>query len=142
MHMGKPVGSGKRRGGGVTTRRYKSVGLDGAEYQAHRLIWKYVHGEEPDYIDHINGDKHDNRIENLRNVDNAENLRNRAVSRNNNSGVMGVIWQKKIGRWVAYMHVKGKYKHIGCHTDFFEAVCARKSAERKHGFHINHGRAA
>lgn len=53
---------------------YVRLGLDYVEYQAHRVIWKMHYGTEPDIIDHINGIRHDNRIENLQELSNRENV--------------------------------------------------------------------
>ena len=62
-------------------------------YYAHRVIWAICHGKWPTaQIDHINGDRHDNKIKNLRSVSNAENMRNRKTSEVNTTGVMGVYW--------------------------------------------------
>lgn len=52
---------------------YVAIGLDYAEYKAHRLVWKWHHGSDPEILDHVNGVRHDNRIENLEEVTNREN---------------------------------------------------------------------
>jgi hypothetical protein len=70
---------------------YISVGFNNKAYLAHRLIWRFVYGEWPEFeIDHINGDKADNRIENLRACTTAENRRNMPVRRNKTSRYSGV----------------------------------------------------
>lgn len=107
----------------------------GKSMPAHRIIWEMVYGECPDVIDHINGDKHDNRLVNLRNVDRAENMRNRKLNKRNKSGINGVSTRKD-GKWLVVIRTK----YIGLFDNFFEACCARKSAEYKAGFHENHGR--
>ena len=109
-------------------------------YFAHRVIWAIVHNEWPEQIDHINGVKDDNRIENLRSVSNAENGKNKKRQSNNASGVCGVYWHNRDSKWVAQIKFGGKKKHLGYFTDFDDAVAARKTAEVKHGFHPNHGR--
>ena len=65
---------------------YTRIGIKGRKYLAHRLAWFFVHGETPDTIDHINGEKSDNRIANLRNVTQAQNLLNK-------KGKRGVYWK-------------------------------------------------
>lgn len=109
---------------------------------AHRVIWKLVYGSEPDQIDHINGIRSDNRLENLRNVSPQENQRNCVRQRNNVSGATGVIWNKQARKWHSKIVVNGKELHLGFFVDFEAAVAARKNAEVKYNFHANHGRAA
>ena len=104
----------------------------------HRLIWMLVFGEEPNCIDHINGNTTDNRLCNLRNVDPTGNARNTKVNRLNRSGLMGVSWYHG-KKWVAYIGKKPR-THLGYSTDFFEACCLRKSAEARMLYHPNHGK--
>lgn len=109
---------------------------------AHRIIWLYVHGEWPEEdIDHINGDPSDNRIENLRTVSRAENLKNQKHCSNNKSGVMGVSWFKPAQKWVAKIGDSSKAENLlGYFNNFDDAVAARKQAEIDRGYHANHGR--
>lgn len=109
-------------------------------YFAHRVIWAITYDEWPDHIDHVNGIRSDNRIENLRSVSQAENNRNQKRRSTNTSGVCGVSWCKRDGKWVARITSNGKYKCLGYFDDFDDAVSARKAAEEKYGFHRNHGR--
>jgi len=128
--------AGRREGNG-----YRYLGIDGKSYLEHRLVWVYVHGEQPkEQIDHINGIKDDNRISNLRAATALDNVTNRPITKRSKSGVMGVRWIKDIGKWEAAVFLNRKKNTLGYYLDFFEAVCARKSAERKMGFHANHGR--
>jgi len=98
-----------------------------------------IYGHEPKEIDHINSDGLDNRLINLRNVDHLENGKNQKMKSNNISGVTGVSWNKKRSKWHANIGIKKRKIHIGYFFDKFEAVCARKAAEIKYGFHENHG---
>lgn len=119
---------------------YRHGSIMGSNYKAHRVIWRMVTGCAPDQIDHINGNRADNRIENLRDVSLPENARNRQLPVNNTSGVIGVYFWKKgeIEYWVAQVGEKqSKYFQT-----FDDAVAARKAAEIEYGFHGNHGRAA
>lgn len=109
---------------------------------AHRIIWKMVYGTEPDTIDHLNGDKSDNCIKNLRSISQTLNSRNQALRKNNTSGVLGVRWEARLHKWHSRINVNRKTVHLGVYASFDEAVAARKAAEREHGFHPNHGRAA
>lgn len=119
---------------------YKVGDIFDRTYKAHRVIWAIVHNEWPDTIDHINGISDDNRIDNLRSVSQAENLRNAKRPSNNTSGVCGVVWNKAANKWQAQIGTGYKVKNLGLFTDFDEAVAARKTAEIKYGYHENHGR--
>lgn len=90
-------------------------------------------------IDHINHDKTDNRIENLRQVTHSENHKNRKY-RKNTSGCTGVNIYKRTGKWIVTIAIEGVGTNLGYYSDFFEACCVRKSAEVQHGYHLNHGR--
>jgi len=112
-------------------------------YFAHRVIWAIAYDKWPtDQIDHINHDKKDNRIENLREVTNQENHKNLPRSLNNTSGVTGVHWIKQTSKWRAQICVEGSYKNLGYFIEKSEAITVRAAAELKYGFHKNHGEAA
>ena len=118
---------------------YKRVMIDEKLYSAHRLAWLYVYGEFPKHeIDHINHNKGDNRISNLRDVTRGENRKNLANQRHNTSGTTGVAWYKPYKKWVARIRVNGKQKHLGYFDNINEAKIARQKAKIKYGFHINH----
>lgn len=111
-------------------------------YKSHRVAWAVFRGEwPPEEIDHINGDRGDNRIVNLRAVTRLENHRNKKKPKNNTSGVIGVSFRKRDQKWKAQIMVKGKHLHLGCFANKADAIAARKAAEVKYGFHANHGRA-
>jgi hypothetical protein len=122
---------------------YRQGGILGKGYLAHRVIWLFEKGSWPiDQLDHINGDRTDNRMENLREVSNAENAKNMTLSKRNKSGVCGVFWLSHIHKWWASIRVDGANKNLGYFDDFHDACEARKQAERDHGFHPNHGKIA
>ena len=113
----------------------------GEKYSAHRIIWLMAHEEWPDgHIDHINHNRSDNRMHNLRVVTQCENGRNLCKAKNNSSGVTGVPWCKRSRRWKPQITVDGKKIYLGTFTDLSEAVRARKEAEKEYGFHENHGK--
>ena len=119
---------------------YIVIQLCGIKYKAHRLAWFYVHGVWPkDQIDHINHIRDDNRLSNLREATNKSNGKNQSMYPNNTSGITGVARFRK-NRWQAYITNNGKLFPLGKYKDKFDAVCARKSAENKYGFHENHGK--
>lgn len=127
--------------GNITPRGYSQVGLLGRLFKAHRLAWCIYYGDWPSaQIDHINGNKCDNRIANLRDVSQTENCRNTAMSKNNTSGLRGVYWKAAINKWTASICIDGKQRHIGVYTSKDEAHAARVEAERSCGYHPNHGR--
>tara|TARA_R110000803_G_C11769737_1_gene295092 strand:- start:44 stop:541 length:498 start_codon:yes stop_codon:yes gene_type:complete len=122
---------------------YIAIRIDGTNYRAHRLAFLYVVGElPPEEVDHINGVRTDNTWNNLRAVSRQENGLNQKRSSANTSGVPGVCFKKNLQKWRAQAHYKGRYIEFGLFVDWFDAVCARKSAENTLGFHKNHGRTA
>lgn len=126
--------------GCITPSGYIRIGINNKEYMAHRLVWLIHYGEFPKAeLDHINHLGLDNRIENLRNVSHKENGKNQKKRQNNKSGVMGVSWDKRAGKWAANIYDKKKHIYLGIYADWFDAVCARKSAQVKYNFHPNHG---
>jgi len=113
---------------------YLVAGLGGVNWRVHRIIWKMVHGTEPDEIDHKNRDRSDNRLANLRPATSAENKRN-TVTR---SRVGRVSAHKGVslnwGKWAARIHVRGKTICLGTFDSELDAAAAYVSAaERYHG---------
>lgn len=121
---------------------YVVVTLKGRQYLAHRLIWFLQFGYFPAQLDHINGNRRDNRLINLREVSVAENNRNMCRRKDNASGCTGVDFERGVQKWRAQIAVRGKDICLGRFNDFADAVTARKAAERQYGFHENHGRPA
>lgn len=107
--------------------------------RAHVVAWMISYGVKPILIDHINGDRSDNRLSNPRNVDATGNSRNTARQARNRSGSTGVR-QRPNGKWEANIGIAGRFKFIGHFETFAEASDARKRAAAEHGFHDNHGR--
>lgn len=120
----------------ATTNGYKVGRIRGRNFMAHVAAWAYMHGEWPDGdIDHINGDRSDNRIENLRVVSRSENLRNKGLCARNKSGEIGIYWGKDRNKW----RVELSGKKIGSFDTMDDAIVARDKAKIDLGFHPNHG---
>jgi hypothetical protein len=120
---------------------YFRVSLDGVKQLAHRVAWAVHFGVWPTaQIDHINGDRRDNRVLNLRAVSNAVNSRNAACPKNNTSTVVGVAWVPKRQKWLARIMTRNANKFLGYYDNIEDATTARKNAEKQFGFHENHGR--
>jgi len=125
--------------GTLNTAGYIQVTIGNIIYTSHRLAWLYMTGKWPIEIDHINHIRNDNRWINIRETTHAENMRNITLISTNSSGVNGVGWYKQTKRWRSSIKVNGKLIGLGYFEDKFEAICARLSANNKHGFHPNHG---
>lgn len=101
-------------------------------YRAHRLAWLFVHGEWPgDLIDHINRDRADNRICNLRAATKSQNNINSVQERPNSSGVVGVSYCSQTGRWKAQIGCGGKMISLGRFDTVEQAYRCRKQSEKE-----------
>ena len=135
-----------REAGTVTHRGYVQVRFNNVTYLGHRLAWFFITGKFPEnVIDHINGDKSDNRACNLRDVSPSANNENRTVAkRRSSSGLLGVTWLKHKKRWRANIMVEGKAIHIGTFKtaeEAHEAYMREKGKvhlwfARKYGAHV------
>ena len=132
MSNGKRAVAGEVAGG-ISRNGYVRISIDDTKHYAHRLAWLYAHGVWPKgQIDHINGEKTDNRIENLREATNAQNGQNRRTARaDSQSGMIGVYLHPISGRWGAEI-VKDGQKHSLGYFDTKEAAhAAYLSAKRE-----------
>ena len=103
----KPLGSNVGDG-------YLGCMLDGKHYLLHRLIYLHVHGYMPKFVDHINGNKKDNRIENLRDVTAYENQQNmRKAYSTNKSKLLGAFYSSQTKKWFSRICVNGKKLYLG-----------------------------
>lgn len=101
---------------------YRHIFIKGKRYLTHRLIYFMHYGKLPDFIDHINGARDDNRIENLRPATLSQNQHNSKIRKDNTSGVKGVNWHKASQKWQVLLKVNGKQKYFGCYSDLGEAA--------------------
>ena len=118
---------------------YLLIRVNGVDYRAHRIAWVYVYGVGPDTIDHVNGNRLDNRIENLRDVDATGNARNAKRRDDNHSGVTGVGFYPKTSKWRARINRDGKTVLLGYFDTKVEAIMARQKAESEAQYAPRHG---
>ncbi len=114
-------------------RGYLKFGVNGKSYYAHRLAWLFVYGQFPHgIIDHIDGNRANNRIDNLRDVSRTVNNQNqrRAQSRNKSSGLLGVSFNNRNKNYVARICANGQQNHLGVFTDKNDAHQAYLTAKR------------
>lgn len=125
--------------GRTTCKGYRSLKIHGEAFAAHRVVMKLLTGLEPPEVDHINGDRSDNRASNLRPSDGSQNNLNLSLARNNRSGFAGVR-EAKPGKWVAYLYRHSQQIHLGTYDSFNAAVKARLAGLEAHGFTGGHGK--
>jgi len=128
------VSRGTRRAGTVAGWRHSTgywyIRIDGADYKLHRIAWVYVYGEAPaGFLDHIDRNPSNNRINNLREATHGENQQNKKAYANSLTGVKGVGWNKRMKKWRARIQHEGRIVLLGCFSSMQEAIDARKAAE-------------
>lgn len=106
---------------------YVSVRLNGKSFYEHRLIYFLFNNEFPNQVDHINGDRSDNRIDNLRAATNSQNAQNRRTSENK-----GTYKNKLKGKWCAMICINGKRKNLGYFESKKDAKEAYRVASKSH----------
>jgi len=127
-NAGKVAGTVNRRG-------YRKVILFYKPHYAHRILWEMANNSpirEGYEIDHWDRNKSNNSLSNLREVTSSENKRNTGLRSDNTSGVKGVVWCEKAGKWQAQIQNNGRNIFLGYFTVFEDAVAARQAAELKY----------
>ena len=119
---------------------YSKISIDNVRYKTHSIVFIHNYGYAPKNIDHINHNGRDNRVANLREVTHQENHKNQSLSKNNTSGMTGVIFRKDTSKWTAQIMIDGKCKSLGSFLNKGDAIKARKQANMDYGFHKNHGK--
>lgn len=112
--------------------RYARIKFDKREFKLHRIIFLYHKGYLPDIIDHINGDRYDNRIENLREANTYQNRQNSRIYSTSKSGVKNVYWVSNCQKWRVVISINGKRKDFGLYTDIEEAKQVATSMRDKY----------
>ena len=124
------------RAGYRNSEGYLRISIDGVRHFAHRLAYAIYHSVMPPrgvQVDHIDGDRANNRIENLRLATHAENCWNRQnLGKLNSSGSTGVSWCIRTQKWRAQIVVNVRYIHLGYFTNKQDAIAARRIAEAEH----------
>ena len=112
---------------------YREIMIDGLRYPASHLAYVVTTGRWPRHlVDHINGDRADNRFANLREATLAENARNSAKPANNTSGLKGVTWKRRNQRWCAQVSVDNRKIHLGLFDTPEAAYAAYVAAANQH----------
>lgn len=126
IDRGRTAKAGHRAGSKKDIKSYRQIRLNGKPYREHRLIWMWHYGEWPSgVIDHIDHDRHNNRIENLRDISHKNNIRH------GNSRQAGIYFNESNGRWHARITVNCRSQHLGCFSSYEEALSCRKQAEKE-----------
>lgn len=129
------------KAGYLDKKGYISVRINRKLHYLHRLIFIFHYGVLSKYIDHIDGNTLNNRIENLRQVTKQQNNQNARKRSDNTSKHKGVCWSKAADKWVAYVSVNGKPKHLGCFEDIeLASLVAEEARNKYHGEFANHGK--
>jgi hypothetical protein len=117
---------------------YLRIQVLGKQYKFHRLAWLYVYGQFPDCeIDHVNGNRADNRIENLRLATSKQNKENVKLNSRSTTGYRGVHWDKSRQKWLAHVTSNRKHHNLGRFDDVNDAINAVKQARNQLFSHHN-----
>jgi hypothetical protein len=139
----KKSGNGRNVGdeaGVLTDRGYRRVRIDNLLHMAHRLVWAYHFDSVPEYIDHIDQNKSNNAIGNLRLASKIENGRNISLRKNNTSGIKGVYWATREQKWAAELNINKRPHRLGYFDDIELAELVVTEARNKYHLEFaNHG---
>ena len=117
---------------GVLNSGYKIISFKGSPYRLHRVMYYIRHNEQPEIVDHINGDRLDNRMCNLRSATTNQNTHNSKLQDNNRYGCKGIAYRLNRKTYRAGIEVNGKKIYLGAHKKLEDAIQARKQAEIKY----------
>jgi hypothetical protein len=129
-----PNRSAGSEAGYITNYGYRTISLNGTAYKAHRLAWLITYGTWPDLIDHIDSNRANNAINNLREATTSENSRNQDIGSRNSSGTRCVYWHSTKKRWVVKVILNGKDYYGGSFISLGDAEKASEKLRRElHG---------
>jgi len=117
---------------------YVNIRINNKNYKAHRLVFAFHHDYMPEFIDHIDGNKANNKIENLRGVNHAQNLQNQKLRIDNKSGTKGVSWHKIAKKWRVQIIANKNVYHLGLFEDF--ELASLVAQEARDMYHKNYAR--
>lgn len=120
------------KAGSSNDQGYLHVSINSKLYKNHRIIWLMHNGTIPKFIDHIDGNRLNNRIENLRSATHSQNMRNLKKPKTNTSGIKGVSWYKNKNKWRVSVTIYGKQKCFGYFEDIELAELVAEEARNKH----------
>ena len=127
------------KAGALTGKGYLQTGINGKNYKNHRVIFLMHYGFLPAEIDHIDGNRTNNNIENLREATRSENNCNARTRADNTSGVIGVCWHKRDKIWQVRISVYGKEKYFGRYDNLEQAkLVAIELRSKYHGEFARH----
>lgn len=126
------VATAGSKAGTVEKDRYIRISIEKKDYYAHRIIYMMFYGYMPKIVDHIDGNKQNNNISNLRAISKAGNALNSKVRKDNTSGVKGVTWNKAAKKWQVQLHVGTKYKYFGVYFDLMVAKFVADAMRHKY----------
>jgi len=140
----RPTKNANKPSGSLTSYGYWEIKFNYTSYLAHRLIFLYHHGYLPEFIDHIDGDPLNNKINNLRPATTSQNQYNKKVHKTNKLGIKGVYLHKITGKFEARISANGVRQYLGLFKSADQAGEAYKKASiQKHGefsiFNLNKG---
>jgi len=128
------------KAGALTKQGYVRLQLNGKKYRAHRVIYLMHYGETPSVLDHMDSNKSNNKIENLRPATPSENGCNQKTRSDSKSGIKGVCWHERLNKWYTQIQLEGKKRYLGVYKDLQEAQSVVEDARVKlHGVYANNG---
>jgi len=140
----KKTGRGRKAdcsAGWIGDQGYRIISIGGRSFRAHRLAWIYTHNRQPkNLIDHIDGDRLNNKISNLREATPQQNLQNAVVGKRSTSGFKGASWNNKNSNWRSQITFRGENKYLGSFGTAEEAHAAYcAAADSMFGEFANYG---
>lgn len=127
--------------GGIDENGYRRIMFDGKKYRAHRLAFLFMGYDMPEQVDHINGNRADNRWANLRAADPNINAKNARRRTNTKAALTGVSFSKQQSKWKVRINVGGVTEYLGLFDNVFDAAAARLSRQNAYAYSDRHGKA-
>lgn len=140
IDVGKRIKTGSRAGSIERCNGYRKVKINNNIYSEHRIIFMMHYGYLPKVIDHIDNNRLNNKIENLREVTRSQNSMNSKLRKDSTTGIKGVYRVKNSNKWVVQIRAEGYLNNLGYFEDIELAeLVATMAREKYHGNFANHG---